>query len=79
VYTYPVPNVTISIEKEILEASRAYAKRHGLSLNALIRKMLEQRVLSTSKSWLDECFDLMDSAGGDSKGETWNRDELYDR
>lgn len=78
-HTYPVPNVTISIEESILDASRAYAKKHGLSLNALIRQMLEQRVLSTSKSWLDECFTLMDDAGGDSKGETWNRDELHER
>lgn len=73
-----MPNVTISIDEKILKASREYAKRHNMSLNALIREMLEQRVRRKSLDWLDECFEKMDRAGGDSGGREWNRDELYD-
>lgn len=29
--------------------------------------------------WLKELFALADEARGDSRGWTWNRDELYDR
>ncbi|MDJ0763922.1 MAG: hypothetical protein QNJ97_13155 [Myxococcota bacterium] len=73
-----MPNVTISIDEKTLEASRTYAKRHNMSLNGLIRKMLEQCVHRDSIDWLDECFAKMDMAQGDSKGKRWTRDELYD-
>lgn len=73
-----MPNVTISIDEKILKASREYAKRHNTSLNALIREMLEQRVLRQSLDWVDECFEKLERAGGDSKGRAWSRDELYD-
>jgi hypothetical protein len=72
-------NVTLSIDEKTLKASREYAKRHSISLNALIRQMLEQRVNRESTEWLEECFAKMDAAKGDSKGQKWTRDELYDR
>ena len=31
-------NITLSIEEDTLKAGRNYAKRHKISLNALIRK-----------------------------------------
>jgi hypothetical protein len=71
-------NVTIAIEEATLKAAREYAKRHGVSLNALIRRLLEQTVCDTSDHWVDECFELMDKAGGRSGGRRWRRDELYD-
>jgi hypothetical protein len=73
-----VPNITISMNDEILKAGREYAKLHGMSLNALIRKLLERTVKSSSTDWMDECFQKMDLAGADSKGTTWQREELYD-
>lgn len=73
-----MPNVTISIEERVLKASREYAKEHGISLNALIREMLSQRVMRHSKDWIDECFDLMDSLDTSSRGKAWNREDLYD-
>jgi hypothetical protein len=73
-----MPNITISLDEDLLKSGRKYAERHRTSLNALIRKTLKQTVQSESADWLDECFDLMDKAKGNSKGNKWKRGELYD-
>ena len=73
-----MPNITISIEESLLKAGRKYAEKHQTSINALIRKLLEETVQSQSKDWLRECFDLMDRAKGNSRGRTWKREDLYD-
>ncbi len=71
-------NITISVDEKVLEAGREYAKKHDISLNALIRKLLTQTVQPDSEDWLDECFLLMDKAGAYSDGEKWSREDLYD-
>lgn len=71
-------NITISINDQLLNAGRKYAKAHNISLNALIRKLLERTVEQSSKDWLDECFQLMERAGGDSSKNKWKREDLYD-
>lgn len=73
-----MPNITLSIEEKLLKAGRDYAKRHQTSLNNLIRRLLNNTVINASEHALDECFALMDRAGGDSRGETWTRRDLYD-
>ena len=73
-----MPNITISINEELLRAGREYAKKHSISMNALLRKLLERTVKSSSRDWLDECFQKMDLAGGNSKGQKWQREDLYD-
>jgi len=72
-----MPNVTIALDEVLLKASRAYARKRQTSLNALVRKLLEQEVQSKPKIWLEECFDLADRAGANSKGKKWTREELY--
>ena len=72
-----MPNITISLEEDLVKSGRNYAERHGTSLNALIRKTLKQTIRSESEDWLDECFDLMDQAKGNSRGKRWNREDLY--
>ncbi|UCG06942.1 MAG: hypothetical protein JSV83_24095 [Desulfobacterales bacterium] len=72
-----MPNITISLDEELLKSGRRYAEKHQTSMNALIRKLLEQTVRSQSDDWLEECFRLMDRAGGNSEGRKWNREELY--
>lgn len=73
-----MPNVTLSIAEDILRAGREYAEKHRLSLNALIRELLSKTVANPSKrSWLDDCFKLMDRASGNSKGKRWKREDLY--
>jgi len=73
-----MPNITISINEELLKAGREYAKTHQTSLNALIRNLLTRTVPVKSGEWFDECMSLMDSAQTDSKGKKWSRDDLYD-
>jgi len=70
-------NITIALDESIINAGREYARKHDTSLNGLIRTLLEQRVMPMPKHWLDGCFDLMDRAQGDSRGQTWKRDDLY--
>ena len=73
-----MPNITISIDEELLKSGRKYAEKHQTSLNALIRKLLEDTVRLQSNDWLEECFNLMDRADANSKGKKWQRKELYD-
>lgn len=72
-----MPNVTISMNEDLLKHSREYAKKHQTSLNALIRKLLEETVRPGARHVMEDCFSLMDRAGGDSKGKKWSREDLY--
>ena len=72
-----MPNITISLDEGLLKSGRRYAEKHQTSINALIRKLLEQTVRLQSEAWLAECFNLMDRAGGNSKGRRWQREDLY--
>jgi len=71
-------NLTISIDDDLLKSGRLYAKKHHTSLNALIRKLLQETVTRNRQNWLDDCFKLMDESGADSQGKKWHREELYD-
>ena len=73
-----MPNITISLDEDLLKAGRQYAKKHHTSVNALIRKLMEQTVRSQSKDRLEECFKLMDQAEVNSQGQQWKREDLYD-
>ncbi len=73
-----MPNVTISINEKLLKKSREYARKKNTSLNAMIRKLLEQTVESHSGLWLDECFTNMDKVKVNSRGKKWKREDLYD-
>jgi hypothetical protein len=75
-----MPNITISINDDLLHAGREYAKKQKTSLNALIRRLLERTVTNSAQSqdWLTECFQKMDKANGNSNGMTWKREDLYD-
>lgn len=70
-------NITLSIDEETLEAGREYARRHHMSLNTLVRRLLEQTVRRPPGQWLAECYELMDRTQADSKGERWARKDLY--
>lgn len=72
-----MPNVTISINENLLQSGRQYAHIHNISLNSLIRDLLKQTVINDEKHWIDECFNIMDKAKGNSRGRKWKREELY--
>lgn len=73
-----MPNVTISLNENLLRESRKFAENQGTSLNSLIRKLLKQNIQHESKWSIDEFFRIIDSVKGDSKGWKWNRDEIYE-
>lgn len=73
-----MPNITISMDEHLLKSGRQYAQKNRTSLNALVRKLLEQTVASDSSQWIEECFSLMDRADARSGGRRWKREELYD-
>jgi len=72
-----MPNITISLDEDLLKSGRRYAERQQTSLNAIIRILLEQTVRPRSDFWLDESFKLMDRANGNSNGQKWTREDLY--
>lgn len=70
-------NITLSIDEEVLEAGREYARANNISFNAMVRKLIEQTVLPQKDSWLDATFSLMDTVEASSEGKKWTREELY--
>lgn len=70
-------NITLSIDEDTLEAGRNYAKRHKMSLNMLIRRLLKQNVTDSSTQWLSETFELMDRAKANSQSKRWRREDLH--
>jgi len=80
VSTYTVfMNVTISVDDELLERTRALARRRGVSLQELVREQL--RLLAgerTGAEVADELLDMMEALGGHSGGRKVRREEAYD-
>jgi len=70
-------NITLSIEDELLKAGREYARKHRISFNALVRKLIKQTVISDNSNWLDETFAMMDNLEITDEPVKWTRDELY--
>jgi hypothetical protein len=71
-------NITIALDDDLLQASRDYAQKHQLSLNAFIRDLLAGTVRNPERAWTDELLAHIQKAGGNSKGQRWKRDDLYD-
>ena len=38
-------NITLSIDEDVLQAGRDYARAHNMSFNVLVRKLIEQTVV----------------------------------
>ncbi|MBP7480616.1 MAG: hypothetical protein KA785_09245 [Spirochaetaceae bacterium] len=70
-------NITLSIDEKVIKAGREYARRHNISFNALVRRLIEQEVLSKSAQWLEDTFALMDTLTISPRHESWTREELY--
>jgi hypothetical protein len=69
-------NITLALDEKTIRAGREYARKHNLTLNALIRRLLQQTVSKGSRNWIEECFALMDKAEV-SGIEKWKREDLY--
>jgi len=70
-------NITLSIEDDVLQAGREYARIHNISFNVLVRRLIEQTVVPKKGQWLEDTFTLMDKLNVSSGNQKWTRDELY--
>jgi ribonuclease D len=70
-------NITLALDEKTIKAGRDYARKHNLTLNSLIRRLLQQTVSQGSLNWVDECFSLMDKAEVSPYAKKWEREELY--
>jgi hypothetical protein len=71
-----VPNVTLSINEQLLERGRSYAAARKSSLNALIRNLLE-RELGRGDAAVDSYIATLQEASGKSGGKTISREDLH--
>jgi len=72
-----MPNVTLSIDEDLLRKGREYAKERGTSLNALIRTWIAN-VTEASDPQIDSMIERLRGSEGKSE-ESWTRDDLYSR
>ncbi|MEI7879898.1 MAG: hypothetical protein WCI95_03380 [bacterium] len=71
-------NVTIALDDPIYEAGRLYAREHHVSLNGLIRRLLQQTVMrEQAKNACDQFFAVADQVRSNSRGKRWTREELH--
>ena len=74
-----MPNITMAIDKPLLEKARAYTRRQHTTVNALIRSLLQQTVAPREDDWIDRLFRDMDAVNARSGGRRWTREELHER
>ena len=71
-------NLTISLDKELLNASRRYAELKGTSINELFRDFLKKHVVGQSSADLsDELMEALEATEGNSKNKRWKREDAY--
>ena len=73
-------NLTLSVENELLELARRYARSKNISLNGLVRGLLEQAVVLKPKpNWIEDFIETCKEVQGDSGGKKWSREDLHER
>jgi hypothetical protein len=70
-------NITLALNEKTIKAGREYARKHNMTLNSLVRKLLDQTVQNNSNDWIEECFSLMDKAKIASQVKKWKRQDLH--
>jgi len=71
-----MPNITLSIEKDLLEKSRDFARRRNTSLNSLIRSFLEDSTSSPDAA-VEEMVSMLKNSSGNSGGQKIDRESLH--
>lgn len=74
-------NITLKIDEELLEKARQLALRRKTSINAIVRKRLEEFVSSdlsrqAAVKGLESFYNRCEARVG---SKTWTRDELHER
>jgi len=70
-------NITLALDEKIIKKGRKYASKHNLTLNSLVRQLLEKTVEGDAQNWLEECFHLMDQVTIPRTTKKWKRGDLY--
>lgn len=71
-------NLTLSIDKHLLEKARKTAQAMGLSLNEMIRGYLVKVAGGgDAAEAFEELRTLCTSRGGHSRGQSWTREDLH--
>lgn len=71
-------NITLSLPEDLLQKSRAYARRHHTTLNELVRSLLRDNVERESQDLIAAIFTEMDKIPTRQTA-VWTREELYER
>ncbi|MFP4430395.1 MAG: DUF6364 family protein [Spirochaetaceae bacterium] len=77
-------NITLSADEDLVENAREYARRHGTSLNQMVRDYLRTLTAAETREEAAEAFEAVarsmagDSGGGSRGGSPWaGREALY--
>jgi hypothetical protein len=71
-------NVSVTLDDEVYEAGLTYARKRRLSLDRLLRQLLETTVRKAPpKSSCARFFALADQLHIRSDGHGWRREDLY--
>ena len=78
-YMVSMKNVTLSIPDDLLVKSEEYARKHGTTLNEMIRNYLRATINHSEVDPLDQIESQMDSLGIKTRSFSFNRDQFYKR
>lgn len=74
-------NITLAVDEAVLEQVRKYAANHQTTVNALVRRHLEQiaRNETRVKDAMQELREMSNNSTARMGKRTWKRDDIYDR
>ena len=70
-----MPNITLSFDADLIRRGRDYAQTHGTSLNASIRKLLDEHT-KPADTQIGSLITSLESTNGRSGGKRIHRAEL---
>ncbi len=72
-------NITLSLHESLIKAGRKYATAHNTSLNKIIKELLSNYInKEAQQNSIDEFLQLAQKKSGNSKGNIWSRNDIYD-
>jgi hypothetical protein len=73
-------NLTLAVDRKVVERARKVAESMGLSLNQAVRNFLEELAGGNSADAdVSEVTELSSGSGGRSRGWAFDRDDLHER
>lgn len=70
-------NVTLSMPDDLLQKSRAYAQKHGTTLNQMIRDLLKKHIEKEGISVAEAIVQYAKKTVPSKVGYKWNREDAY--